>query len=99
MSISGTGATPGLHGLLEPTQVAWFRRGSSGVSLIVPLARSLMDSQSALGSTWCSASSSARISSRDWSMNAVGTPTCRTTYSTAPSGISLWLRGNRPRSV
>lgn len=73
-------APPGLHRLLQPAKVPWLWRGVEWVSLIAPVARSLISSQSQAGSTSCRASSSLRISSRSSSMNAVASRGLRSAW-------------------
>lgn len=80
MSINGT-----VPHLACTARFSWRRfRGSgtasSGVSLIAPLDRSLIDSQSHVGNARWSSSSSVRICSRSSSMNAVGSSGLRNAW-------------------
>lgn len=54
--------------------------GLGGVTLIAPLARSLIDNQSHFGRAVCRASNSARISSRNSSMNSVASSGLRSAW-------------------
>ena len=80
MSISGTVPHLAWTACLSRRRFRGSCTASSGVSLIVPLARSLICSQSQLGSAWWRASSSVRICSPSSSMNAVGSRGLRSAW-------------------